>query len=97
MVAILHADGTECHHTGDARATIHDPRGPLCPAGIRVTHVRVNGQTITVSQVAEAFGRLGEIMGQFFIDLAAVFENIGATLAPVLKILEEGRDDAIAP
>lgn len=55
---ILHWDGTGCDHAGDPQATADDPGGPLCPAGIPVTHVRLGGQVMTIEESRVAFRAL---------------------------------------
>lgn len=47
---IIHADGTDCHHKGQPQASAHDDGALRCPAGIRVTHVRFNGQMVTIEE-----------------------------------------------
>jgi hypothetical protein len=90
---IIHADGTDCHHIGDAQATVYDPDGPRCPAGERVTHVRFNGKTITIEQATQALIGIGETMSKFISGLGGMFSNIGAALAPVLRSLEPPDSD----
>lgn len=65
--ALIHADGTGCRHEGTPQATVHDDGGPLCPAGIPVTGIRMNGRDLTVEEAVEAFRKLG----------AALIEAIG--------------------
>jgi hypothetical protein len=47
---MLHGDGTDCRHEGNAQAAISDEGGPICPAGLPITHMRFNGNTLTIEQ-----------------------------------------------
>jgi hypothetical protein len=70
---IIHADGTDCGHTGDAKATVTDPGGPLCPAGLPVTHVRFNGQVIAIEQAC--------------VSLKSIADAITSALTPTVTAL----------
>jgi hypothetical protein len=51
---LIHDDDSTCHHHGPAVATVHHPDGPRCSAGQLITHVRFNGQTLTVTEAYHA-------------------------------------------
>lgn len=67
---LLHADGTECAHEGKPHAGIRADGGPACADGQQVTHVRFNGQVITI--------------GQAYASLRSLAETIATALAPMI-------------
>jgi len=88
-VALLHADGTACHHEGDAQATVHDDGGPVCPGGEQITHVRYNGRLLTITEAYAAFSSMAETLTQAIAPLAAAFAEFGRKLAtnPRIRVL----------
>ena len=74
---IVHADGTDCHHAGQPQATM--PGGaPLCAAGLPVTHIRFNGQVLTIEQAAAAFMKLAEAFSEAVKPLMTAFARFAA-------------------
>ena len=57
----VHDDGTDCDHHGPPRmATPHGPA--VCHAGLRVTHLRVDGHEVTVGQAVTAVQEFGRAL-----------------------------------
>jgi len=88
-VAILHSDGTTCRHEGDAKATVHDDGGPLCPAGEQITHIRYNGRLLTIAEAYAAFSSIAETITKAFAPLADAFAEFGRRLStdPYIRAL----------
>jgi hypothetical protein len=64
MTVMIHADGTDCGHEGKAKATVYDDGGPACAGGIPVTHVRFNGQVLTIGQACAALKQMGDTISK---------------------------------
>lgn len=79
-VALLHADGTECHHPGNAQATVHDDGGPVCPAGQPVTHIRYNGRYLTIADAYAALSSMAETITKAIAPVAAAFVEFARTV-----------------
>lgn len=78
---IIHADGTDCAHEGDPQATVLDGDGPLCPDGIPVTHVRFNGQLLTLAEAAEVLARFGAALSRAMQPLLAAFAEFARVVS----------------
>lgn len=76
---IIHADGTDCRHQGTPQAAVSDDGGPLCPAGQPVTHIRFNGQVLTIEQAAAAFRQMTTGFAEALKPLAAAFARFART------------------
>lgn len=70
---LVHADGTDCQHTGQIQATMLDEGGPLCPGGLPVTHVRFNGRVLTIDEAYTAFNGLARSLAAAITPLVAAF------------------------
>lgn len=88
---MIHADGTDCRHEGTPQATIHDEGGPLCVAGIRVTHVRFNGKVLTIGEACAALKNVADVFAAqltpVITALAELGNRIGAALDPAIRAL----------
>jgi hypothetical protein len=88
---MIHAGGTDCRHEGTPRATIHDEGGPLCAAGIRVTHVRFNGKVLTIGEACAALKNAADVFATqltpVITALAELGNRIGAALGPAIRAL----------
>lgn len=87
--ALLHADGSTCHHEGEAVATIADDGGPLCPAGQPITHALYNGRQLTIAEAYAALASMAETITKAIAPLAEAFAEFGRKLAtdPHLRVL----------
>jgi hypothetical protein len=56
---------------------MHDDGGPLCPAGQPVTHIRFNGQALTIEQASAAFRQMTDAFAKAFKPLLAFFSGLG--------------------
>jgi hypothetical protein len=79
---VLHEDGTDCRHAGKPRLDA-DP-GPLCPAGILVTHIRFNGRVLTLEEARVAFQGFVDAFNDAFAplvrQLATMAQAVGAAI-----------------
>jgi hypothetical protein len=95
---MVHADGTDCGHEGPAQATVHDEGGPLCPAGRRITHVRFNGNTLTIEEALAAFSSVAEsfaaMLTPLVTGLARWASSIASALSPSMRVLAAAAEAA---
>lgn len=97
--AIIHADGTYCHHEGSPREADTEA-GPLCPAGQPVTHVEFNGRRITINEAIVSFSSMAKTIVNAiapFVDaLTELGRKLGVdpgirALAAMAAVVEEER------
>jgi hypothetical protein len=81
---IVHADGTDCTHDGTPLSGVNDPDGPVCGGGQPVTHIRFNGQTLTIAEASALVMKLGEVMAEAMKPIVKAFEEMGRKLAQML-------------
>ncbi len=82
---MIHADGTDCPHQGPPQATVNDEGGPLCPAGIPVTHIRFNGQVLTIPQAGAALRDLTEGLTRSLASLTALFSDLAGAVGTAFE------------
>lgn len=62
----VHEDGTDCTHR-QGPPHMAGPHGPaLCVAGVRVTHLRVDGQTWELGVAVSAVQQVGQLLVSVF-------------------------------
>jgi hypothetical protein len=79
---IVHADGSDCDHTGDALSSLGEPDGPVCAGGQQVTHVRFNGQTLTIEDAARVVWDAATAIADGLKPFVAALAEMGRALAP---------------
>lgn len=88
---MIHEDGTDCGHEGTPQATITDEGGPRCAGGQLVTHVRFNGNVMTVEEAAHALKNIADTFTKLLTPLITSFvkltADIGAAMDPAIRIL----------
>lgn len=84
---MVHADGTDCHHEGQAQATIQAAGGPLCPAGHQITHVRFNSKTLTIEEACAGLQLITEAFARIFTPMSVAFAEFGRRFSadPVMR------------
>ena len=67
-------------------------RDPVCAGGQQVTHVRFNGQTLTIDEAAAVAARIGDALAEGFASLADILgewaRGMAAALAPAIRAAE---------
>ena len=81
---IIHADGTDCAHTGAPRSALGSPGGPACAGGQQVTHVRFNGKTLTIGEAAQEFAKLAEAFTEGVRPVIAAWNEFGRQISRAL-------------
>jgi hypothetical protein len=88
---MIHADGTDCRHEGTPQATVCDDGGPLCAAGIPITHVRLNGKVLTIGEACAALKNVADVFAAqltpVITALAELGNRIGAAMDPAIRAL----------
>lgn len=86
---MLHADGTDCFHDGTPRATMLEESGPLCPGGLPVTHVRFNGNVVTIESAYASLKGMAEAFTKAITPLVASFAEVARKIGndPAIRAL----------
>jgi class 3 adenylate cyclase len=87
--AIVHADGTDCHHEGDPQRLFTGDDGPECPAGVQVTHMRVNGRTLTFAEAHAALKSIADAWVKALSPVITAFAELGRRVSddPAIRAL----------
>lgn len=91
---MLHEDGSACRHAGPPVATAAEEGGPLCPEGVAITHIMLDGRKISVTEAIQAFSSMAQTISKAIASLGQAFAEFGRKLAedPGLKILAEAAE-----
>lgn len=91
---MLHADGSDCHHDGQPKATLLDEGGPLCPGGQPVTHVRFNGRVLTIEEAYASIAALARTFARALNPVIAAFAEFGGRISadPAIRALAAAAD-----
>lgn len=94
---MIHADRTVCLHRGAPKASINDDTGPMCAAGIPVTHVQFGGRVLGLDDAAdlitEAFRPLADFVRQTIDAFKPAIEAWAQQNRPALEALAKAAQD----
>jgi hypothetical protein len=87
--AMVHADGTDCRHEGDPQRLFTGDGGPECPAGVQVTHLRVNGKTLTFAEAHAALKSIADSWTRALTPAITAFADLGRRVSedPAIRAL----------
>lgn len=82
---ILHQDGTVCCHEGLPKKSDPSGKNILCPEGFVVTHIRFNGNVMTLEESAIMFAKMAKIFNESMQPLIVAFAKMASQLGSALS------------
>lgn len=82
---ILHQDGTVCCHEGPYMKSDSSGKNILCLEGIVVTHIRFNGNVMTLEESAIMFMKMTKIFNESMQPLIVAFTKMASQVGSALN------------
>jgi len=70
---MIHEDGTDCHHEGDAQRTVNDPEGPVCAGGLAVDQARIGDKVVSIHEACASFESMARALVSSISPLVAAY------------------------